>query len=266
MSRFLVLFFFFLSLTSAKAQETPLFNTLLDEKDKIATLFEKAKTRIQYYKPIYFAYSDPLTKIQFSFSSQLVEDFPLYFAYSQVIFWELGADSKPFLDATYNPEFFYRYRWSSSQWSSLDLGVWEHNSNGKAAAESRSYDQTYLRLNFAFEGARWITGFSAKFKYLYNNDKENQDIYDYVGPFEFDIRFIQLFDSWFDQAELILSLRPGGKWSTEWEKGGYELGLNFHLGGLKVIPAFYIQYFHGYAETLINYSQKVDEVRFGLMF
>jgi outer membrane phospholipase A len=87
-----------------------------------------------------------------------------------------------------------------------------------------------------------------------------------VGPLEGEIKFIQLFDSMFDQLEAVININPGGKWSTEFEKGGYQLSLNFHVGGLKVVPAFYVQYYHGYAETLVNYDQSVDEFRAGLMF
>ncbi|MNY83123.1 Phospholipase A1 [compost metagenome] len=63
-----------------------------------------------------------------------------------------------------------------------------------------------------------------------------------------------------------MNLKPGGKYGLDWDQGGYKLSFNFHLGGLKVVPAFYVEYYHGYAETLINYNEKVDEVRAGLMF
>lgn len=239
---------------------------LVNKQRKIQVLENQEKLRILYYKPIYFAYGDPLTKLQYSFRVPLLEDSPFNFAYTQMIFWELQKDSKPFLDATYNPEFFYRMNFGKNVIRSVDFGIWEHNSNGKGPGDSRSYDQSYVRGNWAFESKSWVIQLSAKVKYLYNNDEENRDIYDYISPIEGEIKFIQLFDSIFDQLEAVINVNPGGKWGTEWDKGGYQLSFNFHLGGLKVVPAFYIQYYHGYAETLVNYNESVDEVRAGFMF
>lgn len=218
------------------------------------------------HKPVYFAYSNPLTKVQLSFRSALIDDWPFYFGYTQVIFWELGEESKPFLDATYNPEFFYTWTIKGNKLKTLDLGIWEHQSNGKGGTDSRSFDQSYLRLNYAFETRSWVIAASAKLSYMYNNDQENQDIDDYIGPWEFNLKFIQVFPGIIDKSELSLTAHPGGQWGTDWAKGGYEVSYNFRLGGVKVVPAFYIQYFTGYGETLLTYNQKEDQYRFGLLF
>lgn len=251
-----------------KIQETTekVAGTLIQEEKKLSALEEHENVKIKYYKPIYFAYGEPLSKLQFSFRIPLFEEFPLNFAYSQIIFWELQEESKPFLDATYNPDIFYRFGMGDGMLRSIDWGIWEHNSNGKGGQESRSYDQTYARLNYAYESKSWLTQFSAKARYLFNNDDTNSDINDYIGPFEFEVKFLQLYDSLFDRLEVAFNIRPGGKWGTEMDQGGYKISFNFHLGGLKVVPAFYVEYYHGYAETLINYNEKVDEFRGGLMF
>ena len=222
--------------------------------------------RILYYKPIYFIYGNPLTKVQFSFRAPLFEEIPLNFAYSQIIFWELGADSKPFLDATYNPEFFYRWKVNQEALQTIDFGIFEHNSNGKAGEASRSYNQSYVRLNYQFEGQRWITRLMAKIKVLYDNDAQNSEIYNYVSPLEFGLNFSQIFDSIFDRGVASFNFHPGGRYAQDFDKGGYELGLNFHVQIFKVIPAFYVQYYHGYAETLLNYDKKVEELSAGLLF
>ncbi|QDK44882.1 hypothetical protein DOM22_06755 [Bdellovibrio sp. ZAP7] len=241
-------------------------DALINKSRKLSALEKQEQLRILYYKPIYFAYGEPTSKLQYSFRVPLFEKFPLNFAYTQIIFWELQEESKPFLDATYNPEMFYRIDYDKKTIRSLDLGLFEHNSNGKAGDQSRSYNQSYLRANWAFESKSWVVQFSAKVKAIYGVDETNRDIYDYVGPVEGEVKFIQLFDSIFDQLEAVININPGGKWSTEFDKGGYQLSLNFHVGGLKVVPAFYVQYYHGYAETLVNYDQSVDEFRAGLMF
>lgn len=268
---FLVLLFIVPMIANAQTStETPEEslgqNALINKSKKLSALEEQEQLRILYYKPIYFAYGEPSSKLQFSFRVPLAENFPLNFAYSQIIFWELQEESKPFQDATYNPEMFYRWDYDQKAIRSLDFGIFEHNSNGKAGQDSRSYNQSYLRANWAFESKSWVVQLSAKAKLLYDVDETNRDIYDYVGPFEGEIKFIQLFDSMFDQLEAVINLNPGGKWGTEFNKGGYQLSMNFHVGGIKVVPAFYVQYYHGYAETLVNYDQSVDEFRAGLMF
>lgn len=240
-------------------------NPLIEAKNKIPALEERERLRIDYYKPIYFLYGNPSSKLQFSFRAPLSEDIPINFAYSQIIFWNLLEDSKPFLDATYNPEFFYRMK-GPDGFESIDFGIWEHNSNGKAGLASRTYNQSYVRGNYAFQGHRWITKTSLKLKYLYDDEENNHDIYDYISPVEFEIKFLQLFDSWFDESELSANLRPGGRYAQNFNKGGYEIGLSFRFGGLKIIPAFYLQYFEGYGETLLNYNQRVQEFRGGFKF
>jgi len=234
------------------------------EKERILTRQEVLK--ILYYKPMYFAYGNTSSKVQLSFRVPLFEDIPLNFAYSQIIFWELGEESKPFLDATYNPEFFYRMNLKSPYLPVLDLGLWEHNSNGKGDEFSRSYNQSYLRSVWAFDSKNWVTAFYLKARYLYNLDENNLDIVDYVGPFELGFKFVQRIDGWVDHLDIMFSLNPGGKYGTEWEKGGYQISFDFHLGGIKVVPAFYLQYYHGYSETLLNYNEKVDQFRGGFMF
>jgi phospholipase A1 len=237
---------------------------ILESDGPAAILRKRSQQTLLGYRPIYFAYGQP-AKIQFSFRSELSEAVPLNFAYTQIIFWELDRESKPFLDATYSPEIFYRLRPRGSKW--MDLGLWAHNSNGKAGAESRSYDQSYIRGVYTREWPKVAAAFSVKLKLLYNDEDTNSDIQEYVGPFDFGVQLFRMLDGFFfDQAEVILEAQPGGKFSTDFEKGGYQISMNFHLDGVKMNPAFYLQYYHGYAETLINYDAKVNIFRAGITF
>ncbi len=170
-------------------QEDPVANP---QTPNTATIDEKPSQRVMNYKPIYFAYGNPSTKIQFSFRSELSDFIPLNFAYTQVIFWELREKSKPFLDATYNPEIFYRLQPPGVKWTALDFGLWEHTSNGKDAQQSRSYNQSYLRAVYAAEENRWATVLALKFKYVYNIENANSDISKYNGPIELDVRFVRV--------------------------------------------------------------------------
>src|SRR4051812_44619775 len=69
---------------------------------------QEEQSLLQRHHPFYFAYGQPLSKLQLSFKTPIIKDQPLYFGYTQVMFWALRESSKPFRDLTYNPELFYR--------------------------------------------------------------------------------------------------------------------------------------------------------------
>lgn len=251
----------------AQAASPPSVPEISEDDSPAEILRKRARQTLLAYRPIYFAYGEPSSKIQFSFRSELSQKFPINFAYTQVIFWELQKESKPFLDATYSPEIFYRFPRAVDPWVSVDLGLWAHNSNGKAGADSRSYDYSYVRGVYAKEWTRLSAAFFAKLKVIYGNEETTEEILNYVGPLDFGVEVFGLLEGLFiDQAEIRLEVQPGGKFSTEFHKGGYQISANFRIKGIDLNPAFYIQYYHGYAETLINYDQKVDVVRAGITF
>lgn len=257
----------FLSLTGhAEEPEVPQSNPLLMASDKIVAV-ERNDSVLERHNPFYFAYGNPATKVQLSFKVALIRKVPLYFGYTQLIFWKLNEDSKPFNDATYNPELFYRWNFSQTGLiKSLDIGGFEHNSNGKGGADSRSYNQSYLRLNLSTETERWVFKISPEVTHLYDFDETNRDLREYVGPFSLQLSLIQLFDGWVDKGELTFKVRPGGNFGQRFDRGGYQVSYAFRLGGLDIVPSFYVQYYHGYGENLLNYNQRVDVFRGGFMF
>jgi phospholipase A1/A2 len=222
---------------------------------------------LQRHYPFYFAYNAGLSKAQLSFKVPVSKNLPIYFGYTQLMFWALGDDSKPFRDLTYNPELFYRL--SLKNWNvlkAIDFGGWNHTSNGKDGPASRSFDKAYVRANFEKEFRRWVISLFVQGSYLYNLDDANENVRAYISPFSLGISFIQLFEAWIDKSELTIQAVPGGTAGERIDRGGYQAAWSFRLGGLDVVPAFYVQYYHGYAETLLNYSQKVDVLRAGFIF
>lgn len=220
------------------------------------------------HQPLYFAYGNPSSKVQLSFKYRIITDMPIYFAYTQIMFWDLREDSKPFRDSTYNPEFIYTYDIKKKVFlDNIDFGVWEHNSNGKSGDASRSFERAFVRFNFAREYDRFLLKFSTKLGYIYGLDKTNNDIRDYISPLELRLSFIGIYKGWtMDRSSFDIRYFPGGDWAQDWGRGGYELSTSFRFGGLSIVPAFYMQYFRGYAESLINYDQRVSEFRAGFIF
>lgn len=243
---------------SAPLVSTPEAAKIVDDEDASA---------LQRHRPFYFAYGHSLSKVQLSFKTPLMRKMPVFFGYTQLMFWALNDDSKPFRDLTYTPEFFYRFNFEKfGLLKSLDFGLFNHNSNGKAASASRSYNQSYLRSNFEKSLSRWVVRVSAQLACLYGFDPDNRDLQDYVGPLSFGMSFTQIFKSWVDKSEVALLASPGGKFSHRWDRGGYQLSWSFRLGGFDIVPAFYMQYYRGYAETLLNYNRREDVFRGGLIF
>jgi phospholipase A1/A2 len=223
--------------------------------------------RIRYYKPIYFAYGNPITKIQYSFRIPMFDEIPLNFAYSQIIFWYFTKQPKPFLDATYNPEFFYRLKLLRQHLRVVDFGFFEHNSNGKSGLpDARSYDQTYIRFFYSYKLDPTLLQFSVKLRTLYNLDETNADIRNYIGPLEIEAKYSEVFRSILDKSNITVQISPGGRFADRWDLGGYQVSSTFHIVGLQFTPAFYIQYYHGYAESLLDYNKLVDVVRGGFRF
>lgn len=262
----ITLFFSSFAFAEIHEEQTPNVSKNSPDYSNIAILQKRAAKHVINYKPIYFAFGKPFSKVQLSFRSELSDVVPLNFGYTQIVFWELAKKSSPFKDSTYNPELFYRLQPPGEKWNALDFGLVEHHSNGKDGIESRSYDQSYLRAIYAREGKGWTSAYALKLKVLYNLDKPNKDITEYVGPLDFDVRFVHLLDALLDQSELILSVRPGGHLPTAFEKGGYQLAINYSNNWLNINPTLYLQIYYGYAETLLNYNKKVSAVRLGFMF
>lgn len=236
-------------------------------KDKSSLMEQQDEYSLQRHYPFYFAYGDPLSKLQISFKFPIVRGIPVYMGYTQLMSWALTDDSKPFKDMTYSPELFYRWNQSHSILHHVDFGVWGHSSNGKDGIESRSYDKVYVRTYFEREYARWILSAAVQVSYLYAFDAGNKDIQDYVGPVSLNVSATHIEKGhWVDKSVFSIQAIPGGKYLNKVDKGGYQLDWSFRLGAINIVPAFYIQYYHGFAETLLNYAEDVNQVRAGVLF
>ena len=239
---------------------------LLQSTNKSEALQEDEHAYLLRYNPFYFAYGNPLSKLQVSFRTKLIRRVPLYFAYTQQMFWALQQNSKPFRDLTYNPELFYRFNFKElGWWHSVDVG-YAHNSNGKDGDDSRSFNTIYARANFEKEFRRWIFRLSVRAGYLHDFDDTNKNIQTYIGPFSYKLSWIQLYDAWVDKSELAVEAIPGGKWGQNVDNGGYQFSWAFRIGGIDLLPSFYVQYYMGYGETLLNYNQYIHAFRGGVIF
>lgn len=222
------------------------------------------------YRPIYFIYGSSPAKMEFSFKYQLSKSFPLYFAYTQLMFWDLKKHSKPFRDIIYHPDFFYRlalFPSSRTLKTSIDLGPLGHLSNGRDDLASRSLNTFFIQFNFLFplnQANSKTIALTTRLTHIYAIEKNNSNIRNYMSPLDLKLTLTQNHSGIFDQSELSFHFFPGGKYANDWSKGGRELGLSFRLGGLDMTPSLYLQYYNGYMESLLNYDQYENKLRVGI--
>jgi len=230
-----------------------------------------SEDRIARHKDIYFIYGDPNTKVQISLKFKLFSKNNLFLAYTQTMFWDLAKNSSPFKDVDYNPELFYRINLPNSGiLKSIDIGLFEHKSNGEPGLDSRAWNRSYVKFNTVSRFYKWTFNWDTKVFALYRFglDKTNQDIGYYMGFWETKIYFVNFFDlnDFIDRAQLYFSFFSGGEISQCISKGGQELGLKIRIGGGKFNPFFFVQLYHGYNESLLDYNKESFSYRFGLSF
>ncbi len=209
----------------------------------------------------------PDTKIQLSFKVKLVEATPIYFGYTQLMFWELFRASPYFSDLNYNPEVFFRWTLQDAPEQWIDFSPIEHESNGQGGVNERSWNRAYVR----YHAQSHLTGrenvyWSAKAWVPFIINPNNSDIAKYRGIWELNISLSDFLGSYFDEDDLTLRLYPGGAIYINPALGGQELTFRAKARDRKLLPLFVFQVFHGYAENLLNYNESRLGLRAGLGF
>lgn len=210
--------------------------------------------------------------------------FPLYMAYTQTSFWNIGKPSAPYEENNYNPEMFLDYPISDNR-INLDhaaIGV-EHQSNGRDGAESSNWNRLYLLLSFGIEAKDGLEEkgilrkekYSAYLKLWQAYGYEDQDDYlkslgrnevflDYAGRGEvgFSIRELPYLSNiaWLKNNQLDFKTRI----FRDWDKGSCEIGYHQNIPYTNLF--LYIQYWDGYGESLQKFSSQETKWKGGLSF
>jgi phospholipase A1/A2 len=188
----------------------------------------------------------------------------LYLSYSQTSLWDLSSNSKPFRDSSYRPSVFFLddeiQQWS---WPGSRLGLqggFEHESNGKDGASSRSLNTLFVKptLTFPLRGDYFVS-LAPKF-FAYQNKDENPDIPDYRGYADLQVKWGET-----DGFQMAALFRQGNRAARH----SVLMDLSYplkrptfgNLGGY-----LHMQIFDGYGESLIEYNEKSrTQFRIGLM-
>ena len=195
-------------------------------------------------------------KFQLSLKTKLLDNITgnngdVWFGFTQQSSWQAynTIESSPFRETTYAPEVFASWHTGLDllgwRWQMINLGF-IHQSNGNSLPRSRSWNRIYAQ--FGFERGDWelyIRPWTAF-------DTEDQpDIAQFYG--RGDIRLL-----WHrDKHDFGLMARL----AADDNRGALQFDWHYPLfGDLKA----YLQVFHGYGETLIDYNHRQTTVGIGV--
>lgn len=236
-------------------------------RDSITNIL-KSMPSFSIYKDNYFITGIPMDapttihnsdiKMQISFKQRLtnaVLPFKsyLFLTYTQKSFWKIYQKSSPFEETIFNPglglgKFIYK---KDRQIGIMSL-QFEHESNGKDSTFSRNWNSVsfsymaYLNTRVTLQAKTWIP-FTLE---------DNSDLLNYIGYGELTLNWQVI------KNKLIINatIRKGNQWDL---RGSILTGIYYNP--LKnANQYFYLQFFDGYAENLINYSTLTNMVRIGI--
>lgn len=205
----------------------------------------------------------------------------LYLAYSQKSLWNVGQDSMPFEESNYNPEAFFNYNINITQGPvalrDIILSPYEHESNGLAGPQSRSWNRLYAAVRLGFLPITEQCGDEAKQKdqielnlkawhaYGYSDQNtylrtigSNKTFLGYEGYGEVNLVFRDIIvhgDDWGNRIDVTSKI--GGKQN-------FEIQYQQKIPSLNFTP--YIQYWYGYDETLLRFDHFGQRTFFGVSF
>jgi outer membrane phospholipase A len=222
-------------------------------------------------EPIYFSVGtrgDTTARFQLSFKYRLFDrqfgwgrHWPwlagLHFAYTQTSIWNLSETSKPFTDTSYRPSLFWQWRRAGDKtWIDAARLGFEHESNGKEGADSRSINTLFVRPEWLFtldDGKHFE--FTPKI-YGYLDKTDNPDIEKYRGYVDWAMRYGDRERSW--RALARLGTAEKGSFQLDW----FERTRMFGTG--PVSGYLHAQFFTGYGESLLDYNvRNKSQLRIG---
>jgi phospholipase A1 len=222
-------------------------------------------------------YSGDETEVIFQLSAKLrVARTRLFFAYTQISFWQLynGSDSRPFRETNYNPQLFCRFTprvEGPGSWV-VDVGI-DHQSNGQSEPGSRSWNRAYGTLHYATP--RHLLSLKLWYRFPEKEcpigedgleDEECRDdpsyddnprITDFLGYTEVRYRY-HWTGGWRPQR---FQLRAHGNPATG--KGG--VGGDYSVAAGSRDLHWFVRVWHGYGESLIDHDRSVTRYGAGLL-
>lgn len=176
----------------------------------------------------------------------------LYITYSQKSFWDIYDESSPFRDTNYNPGIgIGRYVIKDNKLKGAVMVSLEHESNGKAGEDSRSWNYVNLSAKYFYN-----MRLSAKAQiYLpYVDGGNNKDLLRYRGYGIFSVNYINKNNLWWFSLNII----PRNKFINP----NLHTSLSFRVSK-NSNQYLTLDYYAGYGEGLLNYKKYTNQIRIG---
>lgn len=179
----------------------------------------------------------------------------LYLFYTQKVFWNVLEDSMPMTDLNFNPgigiakPMFWRNRYIGK----VSL-VLEHESNGRDGEDSRSWNKVTLGGSIVIDPTLMVHG---KIWIPIIDGMHNKDILNYCGIYQAGISYMTPNRRF--GASIITVKRKSWKlnYNTIVELN-YRIWKNDN-------QYFFLQYYNGYGEGLLDYNKFHSQVRVGIV-
>jgi len=270
---FFLFYFCFCITPYVYGDQSPEDETASGKKRQRTDLFENS---FFGHEPVYFIVgTDPThAKFQLSFKYRFLkpEDSAeskwnrienVYFGFTETSFWDLDAASAPFVDSSYKPEIFYfcsdiRQKWIPQMERFGFQTGFQHESNGRDGPESRSLNIFYIKPMATFgdlEGYYFMV--EPKAWVHLGKPSENPDIHEYRGFVDLGLSCGKI-----EGLKLSTNLRKG----TDSGKGSIQIDFTYPLEKIfsgRLNLYFHVQFYSGYAETLLYYNEDFTFLRAG---
>lgn len=203
------------------------------------------------HKDITSEFSISLKKLIASDIIGLNEDY--YFAYTQLSWWDIYADSSPFYENNYQPEIYTQIPVDFYNFNYIRFGFL-HDSNGKGELESRSWNRIYSSFELDF-GKLSLT--PRLWLRLPDNKDDNPAIVKYNGIIDL-TAYYKLHNGSFIQSIFSNNLRFDKE-----NKSSFELRYLHYIGDGFYI---YLSGFSGYGYELVYYKKYQNRIGIGIAF
>ena len=236
--------------------------------------------QLSAYRPTYIVVGPSVPNVKFQFSVKFRLFSPdgeaarvapplanLYFGYTQAALWDVEDPSRSTIDTTFMPELFYATHTAPRAHERLraatlgfQAGV-QHESNGRPGEDSRNVNYVYAQPTLYFGDPDDLSGqLGVRLRAYFAESADNPDIPDYYG-----------------HADLYASLRFGrglqvaaaGRIGERGDRGAIQVDLTYplkqYVGG-EVDTYLLVQYFNGFAESLLTYREHQQTLRVGVAF
>ncbi len=214
--------------------------------------------------PVDVANDGELDKLEIKF--QLSVKFPIVdglfaehgsvqFAYTNLSFWQAynKTSSSAFRETVHEPELFLIFEndWEIFGFKNrlIQLGI-VHQSNGRSGEYSRSWNRVYA--DFIFQQENFYLSFRPWVRIADTGKDDNPDIEKYLGHGE--------FRAVYASSKHILSIMLRNNFRNP-NYGALEMNWSFPMNRR---TKWFVQYFNGYGESLIDYNARVNRIGIGI--